>query len=194
LAAQERIRTFVAEVYHNGGKVDMCGISNRTGDDLLLKALERREDYIHTAANAIDVKAGLILAAGAFLAVQPAVLLVIPGVPKCAFIAQLLGFLILLIAIGFAHKVLRVTDYDSPGFSEAWRDEQIAAAREGSTEDDVIKTMLWGLIEQAKIRVTVAYRLNESKLRWLGWARHLTTVSFAINLLIIAAILVSRFF
>jgi hypothetical protein len=43
---------------------------NRVADDLLLQELERTEDYIHTCADAIDVKAGQILAAAAFLAVQ----------------------------------------------------------------------------------------------------------------------------
>ena len=44
-------------------------VMNRVADELLLQELERTEDYIHTCADAIDVKAGQILAAAAFLAV-----------------------------------------------------------------------------------------------------------------------------
>jgi membrane protein implicated in regulation of membrane protease activity len=165
---------------------------NRVGDDLLLQSLERQEDYIQTAADAIDVKAGLILAAAAFLAVQPAVLLIAPNIPKCAFVAQLLSFLILSFAVGLAHWTLRVEGYAPPGFDEAWRDQQIAAAKEGALEEDVKKTILWGLIEQAKGRITKGRQLNDSKLTSLGWARGLTTASFAINLLIVVTILVMR--
>jgi hypothetical protein len=167
---------------------------NRVGDDLLLQSLERQEDYIHTAADAIDVKAGLILAAAAVLAVQPAVLLIAPNIPSLAFIAQLVSFVSLLLAVGFSHAVLRVTEYESPGFDEEWRDQQIAAAHEGSTEEDVKKTILWGLVNQAKDRVAVGRVRNDSKLSLLNLARHFTTASFALNFLIITAILLSRSF
>jgi hypothetical protein len=167
---------------------------NRVGDDLLLQSLERQEDYIHTAANAIDVKAGLILAAGAVLAVQPAVLLIAPNIPKYAFIAQMISFLLLLLAVGFSHAVLKVTKYESPGFDEGWRDQQIAAAREDATEEDIQKTILWGLVDQAKGRVAVGRKRNDSKLTLLNWARQFTTASFVLNLLIITAILTNRFF
>jgi hypothetical protein len=167
---------------------------NRVGDDLLLQSLERQEDYIHTAADAIDVKAGLILAAGAVLAVQPAVLLIVPHIPPAAFVAQMVSFVSLLLALFFSHLVLRVTEYESPGFDEEWRDQQIAAAREGSTEEDVKNTILWGLVNQAKERVIVGRVRNDSKLSLLNWARHFTTASFVLNLLIIAAILLSRSF
>ena len=147
---------------------------NRVGDDLLLQSLERQEDYIHTAANAIDVKAGLILAAGAFLAVQPAVLLVSPNIPKYAFVAQILSFLIISAAVYRAHGALRVTEYESPGFDEAWRDKQIAAVAESATEEDVLKTILWGLVDQAKGRIAVGRSHNNSKLKQLEWARRLS--------------------
>ena len=167
---------------------------NRVGDDLLLQSLERQEDYIHTAADAIDVKAGLILAAGAVLAVQPAVLLIAPNIPALAFIAQSASFLLLLIAVGFSHAALKVTEYESPGFDEEWRDQQIAAALDGSTEEDVKKTILWGLVNQAKDRVAVGRVRNDSKLKLLNIARQFTTASFVLNLLIITAILITRSF
>ena len=166
---------------------------NRVGDDLLLESLQRQEDYIHTAANAIDVKAGLVLAAGAFLAVQPAVLLIVPNIPKFAFVVQMLSFLILFVAAFMAHRALRITKYPSPGFDEAWRDEQIAARAETATEEDVRNTMLWGLVDQAKGRVAIGRERNDSKLDHLAYARNLTTISFLINFLIVAVVLATRF-
>ncbi|MGB0063610.1 MAG: hypothetical protein WBP85_04120, partial [Terracidiphilus sp.] len=99
---------------------------NRVADDLLLQELERQEDYIQTAADAIDAKAGLILAAGAFLAVQPAVLLVAPNISKWLFVMQLISFVVLSVAVSFAHRTLKIEGYYPPGFDEAWRDTVIA--------------------------------------------------------------------
>lgn len=165
---------------------------NRIGDDLLLDALKQREDYIHEAANAIDTKAGMVLAAAAFLAVQPAVLLVAPNVSKCTFLAQLVSCVALSVAVWFAHKVLSVQGYPSPGFSESWRDDTIADAPTGSKEEDVRATILWGLIEQAKQRIADGIALNDRKLNQLAWARRGTTTSLAINLCILIAILLTH--
>jgi hypothetical protein len=167
---------------------------NRAGDDLLLQSLERQEDYIHTAADAIDAKAGLILAGAAFLAVQPAVLLIVPNIPKCIFVVQLASFLCICSAVWFAHCVLAVKEYWSPGLSESWRDKQIAAAQTGATEEFLIKTILWGLIEHTKIRVLKGKDLNESKLVQLARARKFLTAAFFINVAIISIILMSDFF
>jgi hypothetical protein len=126
---------------------------NRVGDDLLLQELERTEDYIHTCADAIDVKAGQVIVSAAFLGIQPAVLLIVPNVHPYMFLVQLFSFVLLSVAALLAHWVLRVGDYPSPGFSEEWRDSVIENRRDGVTEEDVRKTMLWGLVNQAKTRV-----------------------------------------
>jgi hypothetical protein len=46
-------------------------LHNRIGDDIILHLLHRQEDLIHQSADAFDVKAGLVLATAAFLAMQP---------------------------------------------------------------------------------------------------------------------------
>lgn len=167
---------------------------NRVADELLLQELERTEDYIHTCADAIDVKAGQILAAAAFLAVQPAVLLIAPNIHYEVFIAQLLSFLVLLLAAIFAHIVLGIGNYPSPIVGEEWRDSVIENRREGATEVDVARTVLWGVINFTKERVHQSLALNEKKIRKLQWARWFTTASFVINFLIICGIMISRFF
>ncbi len=167
---------------------------NRVADDLLLQELERTEDYIHTCADAIDAKAGQILAAAAFLAVQPAVLLIAPNVRPCVFIAQLFSFLVLLVAAIFAHVVLEIDDYPSPALTEDWRDSVIEDRREGATEEDVSRTVLWGVINFARDRVKQGHCLNGKKIRRLQWARWLTTTSFVVNFLIICGLMISRFF
>jgi len=167
---------------------------NRVGDDLLLQSLERTEDYVHTCADAIDSKAGQILAAAAFLAIQPSVLLIAPNVPIYMFVMQMVSFLILLVAALLAHAVLEISDYPSPLLTEEWRDSIIDARREGATEEDVSKTILWGVVNFAKTRVKQGYIKNERKIRRVQWARRLTAVSFALNFLIICIVMVSRFF
>ena len=167
---------------------------NRVADDLLLQELERTEDYIHTCADAIDVKAGQILAAAAFLAVQPAVLLVAPNIPKYIFIVQLLSFAALLVAAIFAHNVLKICDYASPLITEEWRDSVIENRLKDASEEDVARSVLWGVIDFTKNRVRQGYSANQRKLRQLQWSRGLTTVSFVINFLIVVAVMISRFF
>ena len=166
---------------------------NRVGDDLLLQALERQEDMIHTCADAIDAKAGMILAAAAFLAVQPAVLLIVPNIPKYVFLAQIASYLILCAGSFFAHAVLQISEYTPPGFDEKWRDSIINAAEPDATEEIVAKTILWGLIEQTKGRLASGRERNDEKLRTLAWARHMTSASFCINGAIVIKILASRF-
>lgn len=167
---------------------------NRVGDDLLLEALQAQEEQIQTAADAVDTKAGLVLAACAFLAVQPAVLLIVPEVPKLLFFAQLVGFVVLSVSVGLSLRIMKIKGYETPGFDESWRDSVISDARPGATEEDVRKTILWGLIEQAKRRVALNRAINESKLRVLENAQKLTTISFVLNMLILAAIFIARFF
>jgi hypothetical protein len=167
---------------------------NRVSDDLLLQELERTEDYIHTCADAIDVKAGLILAAAAFLAVQPAVLLMVPNIHPYVFAVQIFSFLLLLIAAILAHRVLQIGDYPSPGFSEEWRDSVIEARKEGSTEEDVARTILWGIVDQTKIRVKLGRAKNDEKIERLSWARRFTNASFLINFGIAGLIMFNRFF
>lgn len=140
---------------------------NRVGDDLLLQELERTEDYIHTCADAIDSKAGQILAASAFLAVQPAVLLIASGVPVYLFAVQLFSFLVLLAAAILAHIVLEIDDYPSPVITEEWRDSVIESRRVNASEDDVKKTVLWGIINYTKTRVDKGHATNNSKIKWL---------------------------
>jgi hypothetical protein len=167
---------------------------NRVSDDLLLQEFERTEDYIHTCADAIDVKAGQILAAAAFLALQPAVLLIAPNIPASVFIAQIFSFLVLLAAAIFAHIVLQVGDYPSPVVTEAWRDSVIVHRNNAATEEDVSRTILWGMVSFARERVMQGQLLNGKKIKKLQWARGLTTASFIINFLIICGIMISRFF
>lgn len=167
---------------------------NRVADDLLLQELERTEDYIHTCADAIDAKAGQIMAAAAFLAVQPAVLLIVPSIPRYAFAIQLLGFVCLLAAAVFAHFVLRIDDYPSPVVTEEWRDSIIANRAKHATEEDVAKTVLWGVVSFTEKRVEEGHATNSKKLRWLQWARGLTTLAFIVNFLIIFGVMVNRFF
>ena len=166
---------------------------NRVADDLLLQELERTEDYIHTCADAIDAKAAQILAASAFLAVQPAVLLVVSGIPAALFAVQLFSFLVLLVSAILAHVVLDIDEYPSPVITEEWRDSVIANREENATEEDVARTVLWGIINYTKARVDRGQTMNNSKIKWLQWSRRLTTVSFALNFVIISSVLMIRF-
>jgi hypothetical protein len=166
---------------------------NRVGDDLLLQSLERQEDMIHTCADAIDAKAGMILAAAAFLAVQPAVLLIVPNISRYAFLAQIASYIVLCVGAFFAHAVLQIAEYTPPGFDEEWRDSIIDAAAPDATEEIVARTILWGLIEQTKGRLASGRVRNDEKLRTLAWARHLTSVAFCINGAIVVEVLISRF-
>jgi len=167
---------------------------NRVADDLMLQELERTEDYLHAAADAIDVKAGQILAAAAFLAIQPAVLLVLPNTSALLFAVQLFSFVVLLLAAIFAHIVLKIGEYPSPGFSEAWRDSVIEGRLENATEEDVARTILWAIVTQTRERVSAVRLINERKIDRIEWARRFATASFLINLFIVAAIMVTRFF
>lgn len=166
---------------------------NRIGDDLLLQELERQEDQIQTAADAIDVKAGLILAAGAFLTVQPAVLLAVATIPKVLFIVQLGSFVVLSAAVWLAHRTLKICEYDPPGFQESWRDD-IAAQLPNATEGEIRLSILWAVIDQTKNRLSKNRGLNESKVKLLNRARLLIAVSFFVNLAIVSVVLVTRFF
>jgi hypothetical protein len=167
---------------------------NRVGDDLLLQELERTEDYIHSCADAIDAKAGQVLAASAFLAVQPAVLLIVPGISAPLFAVQLFSFLVLLVSAILAHIVLEIDDYPSPVITEQWRDSIIESRRENATEEDVAKTILWGIINFTKTRVDTGHAMNNSKIKWLQRSRWLTTASFALNFVIISFLMIIHFF
>jgi hypothetical protein len=164
----------------------------RIGDDLLMNALERREDQIHEATDAIDAKAGLVLAAAAFLAVQPAVLLVVSSIPKQALFAQFASFVALCFAVWFAHKVLEIQGYLGPGFSEEWRDGIVAAAPPDATESTIRSTLLWGLINQINERLADGIERNERKLDQLTLARKCTMLSWVLNLAVLVLILISR--
>jgi hypothetical protein len=165
---------------------------NRVGDDLLLDALSRQEDYLHASSDAIDVKASAILAAAAFLAVQPAVLLIVEHIPFTVFVMQLVSFIFLCFSVWCAHQALSIQKFPLPGFSETWRDEQIAAATPDATEEDVRKTLLWGLIDQARTRVAQIQLLNDKKLNFVANARIFVTISLVVNVVIVLIILGSR--
>jgi hypothetical protein len=81
---------------------------NRVGDDLILSSLERQEDYIHEAADAIDAKFGMVLAAAAFLGLQPSVLLIAPHIAVSAWVIQIISFVVLCFAVGSVILRIRI--------------------------------------------------------------------------------------
>jgi hypothetical protein len=93
-----------------------------------------------------------------------------------------------------AHFVLKIDNYPSPVITEEWRDSVIDNRRKDATEEDVAKTILWGAVDFAKIRVAQGHLANNKKLRWLVWARRLITIASVLNFLVISTIVVSRFF
>jgi hypothetical protein len=158
---------------------------NRIGDDIILNLLHRQEDQIHQSADAIDTKAGLVLAAAAFLAMQPAYLLALPRLSNTAAVVQVISFLLLLAAVWFAILILKVTGYPTPGIPESWRDEQVMSAPAGSTENDIHGTILWEAVNQARKRVEEATEINEGKTGKLLIAQVLTVLSLIANVAVI---------
>ncbi len=75
-----------------------------------------------------------------------------------------------------------------------WRDSIIDARRDGASEEDVAKTLLWGVVNFAKTRVDQGHALNAKKIRRLQIARWLTSASFIINFLIICGVMMARIF
>jgi hypothetical protein len=129
--------------------------------------LERQEDYILDATNAIDTKAGLVLAAAAFLALQPSIMLIVPHIALCALVIQLISFVFVCVAVWFAHNVLGIEGYPNPVISEQWRDQQVVLGEQHNlSEDDTRKVILHGLINGAKERVALARSLNRKGFRY----------------------------
>jgi hypothetical protein len=156
-------------------------VSNRLGDDLLYEALLQNEGYMHEVANTIDTKASQIFAAAAFLAVQPAVVLVQPGLWHRVVAMQLLATVGLFVAFIYAHLALRITEYAVPGFADTWRAEIIDKAGPGATDDEVRGTLLWGLIQQTQKRIDTGDGINKKKLDNLTVARWATMVALSLN-------------
>lgn len=159
---------------------------NRIGDDVLLDLLHRREDLIHQSADAIDNKAGQVLAAAAFLATQSTFLLGSPKLTEVSVGMQVGSLIVCVVSVFFALLVLRITAYPTPGISEAWRDEQVMYAPPGSSEKDIHGTILWEAVNQAKERVKEAGELNESKTTYLQVAQALIVLALILNCSVLA--------
>ena len=160
---------------------DMAILHNRIGDDIILDLLHRREDQIHQSADAFDVKAGLVLATAAFLAMQPAYLLTLPHLSDTAVSFQIGSFMLLLAAVWFAILVLKITAYPTPGITENWRDEQVMLAPPDAKEKDIYGTVLWEAINQAKSRVEQASDINNAKATKLLLAQVFSVLAFLMN-------------
>lgn len=114
----------------------MKTVANRVGDEIILEQLQRREDAMLDASNAVDSKASQLFAAAAFLAVQPAVLLTQQIDQKWILIVQWIGCALLFIVFLLAHNILKVRGYDTVNPTDEWRDETIAQAGKDKEEED----------------------------------------------------------
>jgi len=165
-------------------------LAKRLGDEIILDLLHRREDQLHQSADALDTKAGLILAAAAFLAMQPAYMLTVSTLTRTAIICQVVSFLIIVLAVCAALWELDVADYPTCGVTEAWRDEQVSNAPVGGSDDDIRGTIRWGAIDQAKLRVDEVCVIQERKAKKLQYAQRLTGAGVLGNII---SILVAYF-
>ena len=166
----------------------------RIGDDLLLDALKQREDYVQGAANAIDTKASQTIAAAAILAVQPAALLLASSIPAPAIVVQLIGYVIICVALYFSHCALDVRDYPSPGFPKDWFLDVKKQIPPNCSDEDVRESMVWALIHQAEGRVEEGRQVNEQRLEALRKARKAVTVALITNLSAFVITAVTRVF
>ena len=134
--------------------------ADRIGDELILAQLERNESDLLGAANALDVKASQLFAAGAFLAVQPAVVLAQSALDTPVVWMQA-GTCIALVALVLcANEAFRPRDYDTVNVTEEWRDELIAQLNPDQRELDGVAWLTWGLIDGLKKRIETAKRLH----------------------------------
>jgi hypothetical protein len=153
----------------------MRSINGRIGDGILLAQLERREDALNDASNAIDVKASQLFAAAALIAVQPAVLLVQDGMPRWIIFIQAFACILLFAVFIFAHNILKVREYPAPFPTDEWRNRVLAQAGD-QAEEDGPALLTWSAIEGISGRINGLTSINERRLRTLRLGR-LTLIS-----------------
>jgi hypothetical protein len=137
------------------------------------------------------MKAGLVLATAAFLAMQPAFMLTLPSMPHAAVVCQIGSFLVLVVAVWVALLALKIADYPTCGVTEEWRDKQMKAAPPNATEKDIYGTILWGAIAQARDRVDQVCLIQDAKAKKLQVAQGLTVLALMGNVAAIMLVYVS---
>ncbi len=131
------------------------------GDDTILERLYAAEEALQSQADALDTKAGIILAILTFLAdfvvglkFSPAWLFV---VTVYLSVSGLLAALTLIL--------LKYQGEDAAALDN-WRDE-VVTANAGQTDAVIEESLQQGLLEASKERVTLNGRFNQIKARML---------------------------
>jgi hypothetical protein len=186
-------------------EADMADAVNPIGDDLLLEEERRREDILHGAADVVNTKASQIFAAAAFLAVQPAIILVNP--PAFAphpwaqitiICVQAIGCLPMVLSVFFAHEVLKIEEYAAPTSDDTWRGKVFEGLDkpldEHTLEARSRARLTWAILLSTRERCKVIQAINETRLNWLHRSRRCLFAAMLMNAVSLAIIAAMRLF
>jgi hypothetical protein len=155
-----------------------------TSDEMLLDRLTIREAQLMQQADAIDVKASVMVVAVTFLAGQSTFLLS-RQIGNALKWEQVVSILLQVLAGVLLGIILRVHTYKGETTEEypAWRTQLV----EYHSGDDarVAKDLWTGITEGIVERCKLAADINDSKAAKLGWAYGLIAAAFLLNILVL---------
>ena len=156
-------------------------------DKFLLDRLTLRETLLTQQADALDMKASVLLIAVIFLAGQTAEFLA-NHVQGFLHREQLVAGMAEVIAGALLAWLLRVQMYSNEAAEDypKWRDDIV---KEGETPaSDIEAKMISEIVCDMATQCGDAYRINGGKVKVLKWATRTTFVAFALNLVALATL------
>jgi hypothetical protein len=160
------------------------------GDEILIARLTNRETQLSQQADALDVKASILLVAITFLAGQSTYFL---SKHPTGFIHwnQLLSVVVQIVAGCLLAWQLYIKTYPAEASEKypQWRDELIAHF--GGDQQAIESEMTKGIIEGCTNRAKEANRINEQKATVIQRAYWLSLSAFACNLAALVFLIVS---
>lgn len=131
------------------------------GEDRILDRLYASEEFLQTQADALDAKAGFLLVILTFLVDILTHLHFTYGMHICEIAATVVSGVLAIVALAIVGYRVEVPEDLSSN-----RD-QVAAANDGCSKEEIKTVFLLGLMDESKRRIHVNKRLNLNKARLL---------------------------
>lgn len=157
------------------------------GDDILIARLTNRETQLMQQADALDVKASILLVAVTFLAGQSTYFLTKYPVGIIHWI-QLVSVVIQIAAALLLAHLLRIRDYSGEATEHypAWRDS--LRDYHGGDSSKMEAALTTGIIDGCIERANVAKAINNRKASVINVTYWMTLASLACNLIVLIRI------
>ena len=161
----------------------------KVGDELLQDRLSLREQMLMQQADALDMKASILLVAVTFLATH-SMWVLSKSLPKVVLYDQFLSIALQTVAGALLAIQLRICSYSvvTAEAFPAWRDELIKYTGEGK-KTEIEQALAEGIIQKSIECITDAINANNKKAGAIKAAFWIILASFVCNLAGAAALL-----